>query len=120
MEDGSKALELTSVDVVRFSSLEMVPDVFHNSSREFWGAVHLPSEDDLRDYLHHQTPRACRECQPGQLVHFYARNSSGQICGLLEFDQGESPPSDFEALVLFDDSDIVSWNPLPALEPVAD
>ncbi len=103
MEDGSKILELTNVDVVRFSSLEMVPDVFHDSEQDFWEAAGLFLEDYDRGIPENRQLRKCDECQPGQFVHFYARNSSGQICGLLQFDQGENPPSNFEALVLFDD-----------------
>ena len=119
MEDGSKALELTNVDVVRFSSLELVPAVLHDSRQDFWEAAGLLLWDQDM-FLTEQPLEACRECRPGQLVHYYARNGSGQICGLLQFDQGESPPSDFEALVLFDDPWFVSWNPLPTFKLVAD
>lgn len=71
-------------------------------------AFHLVEDDfSMGDHMEKLTRRKelkkCRWFENGHCPHVYARNSSGRICGLLELDPQQSLPSDFEAIVLFDE-----------------
>jgi hypothetical protein len=94
-ENGLKILEVTA-DIIRFASLERVEGPSHPSKNDFFWGWHT-RHSSAKSF------KICSLCQGGSRRHFYARNRTGQICGLVELDRQDGPPSDFEAILLFDD-----------------
>ncbi|KAK3896521.1 hypothetical protein C8A05DRAFT_39940 [Staphylotrichum tortipilum] len=97
--NGARVLGLTDVPVVRISSVQTVPDDCHFTQEDLQQGAY-PGLDS--GFLPEEGSETCTQCKPGQLVHLYARDLLGHMCGLLQLDQEGHPPSDFETLVLFE------------------
>jgi hypothetical protein len=97
--DGARVLGLTDVPVFRIGSVQTVPDDCHFTEEDLQQGAY-PGLDS--GFLPKEGSETCTQCKPGQFVHLYARDPLGHMCGLLQLDQEGHPPSDFEALVLFE------------------